>query len=225
MEKETLLTGLKKMLGEPGANGYFGDTGVTARTLDAYVDALLPTISSDDTVNDLFYQSHANVVKAMGGQMRHEQAEFVKNYKPQGGGNGSDAASQNQPPANSGGDDLLKRLEAIEKERELERKTSIEKSLRERVINKASGLNVSNKALWEDVANLVPITEDMDESKLEEETKRLYESKLRAYSGDGATPYRGAGGSGGSENTSKALDDFFAKKAQEGKFPSNSKNN
>ena len=84
---------------------------------------------------------------------------------------------------------------------------------------------MSNKALWEDVANLVPITEDMDESKLEEETKRLYESKLKAYSGDGATPYRGAGGSGSSENTSKALDDFFAKKAQEGKFPSNSKNN
>lgn len=223
MEKETLLTGLKKMLGEPGANGYFGDTGVTARTLDAYVDALLPTISSDDAVNELFYQSHANVVKAMGGQMRHEQAEFVKSYKPQGGG--YNTASQDPTSANSGDEDLLKRLEAIERERELERKTSVEKSLRERVINKASGLNVSNKALWEDVASLVPITEDMDESKLEEETKRLYESKLKAYSGDGATPYRGAGGSGSSENASKALDDFFAKKAQEGKFPSNSKNN
>lgn len=223
MEKETLLTGLKKMLGEPGANGYFGDTGVTARTLDAYVDALLPTISSDDAVNESFYQSHANVVKAMGGQMRHEQAEFVKSYKPQGGG--YNTASQDPTSANSGDEDLLKRLEAIERERELERKTSVEKSLRERVINKASGLNVSNKALWEDVASLVPITEDMDESKLEEETKRLYESKLKAYSGDGATPYRGAGGSGSSENASKALDDFFAKKAQEGKFPSNSKNN
>ena len=29
MEKETLLTGLKKVLGEPTAEGYIGDTGVS----------------------------------------------------------------------------------------------------------------------------------------------------------------------------------------------------
>lgn len=218
MEKETLLTGFKNVLGEPGANGYFGDTGVTTRTLDAYVDALLPTITSDEIVNDAFYQSQANVIKAMGGQMRFEHAEFVKNYKPKGGEPPVDPPQPNPNPVDHGNEDLLKRLEAIEKERELEKKTSFEKSLRGKVIQKAGELNVYNKALWEDVANLVPITEGMDIAKLEEETKRLYESKLKAYNGEGAVPYGGSR-PGGGQDSSKALDDFFARKAQEGKFP------
>ena len=40
MEKETLLTGFKKELGEPAANGYLGDTGVTMRTLEKYAEAI-----------------------------------------------------------------------------------------------------------------------------------------------------------------------------------------
>lgn len=218
MEKETLLTGLKNVLGEPGTNGYFGDTGVTARTLDAYVNALLPTISSDDMVSDSFYQSQAEVIKAMGGQMRFEQSEFVKNYKPKGGEQQVQTPPPNPTPVDHGNDDLLKRLDAIEKERELEKKTSFEKSLREKVIQKAGELNVYNKALWEDVANLVPIKEGMSINELEEETKRMYESKLKAYNGEGAVPY-GGGRPGGGSDSSKTLDDFFARKAQEGKFP------
>ena len=105
-----------------------------------------------------------------------------------------------------------------QKEREEERKKTFEKSLREKVIQKSGELNVYNKALWEDVVNLVPISEGMDIAKLEEETKRLYESKLKAYNGEGATPYGGRA-SGSGHNSSKALDEFFAKKAQEGKFP------
>lgn len=83
--------------------------------------------------------------------------------------------------------------------------------MREKVIQKSGELNVYNKALWEDVVNLVPISEGMDIAKLEEETKRLYESKLKAYNGEGATPYGGRA-SGSGHNSSKALDEFFAKK-------------
>ena len=61
MDKETLLTGFKKELGEPAANGYLGDTGVKMRTLDKYVDALLPTITSDDMVDESFFKSQASV--------------------------------------------------------------------------------------------------------------------------------------------------------------------
>ena len=218
MEKETLSTGLKNVLGEPGTNGYFGDTGVTTRTLDAYLDALLPTITSDEMVDDSFYQSQANVIKAMGGQMRFEQAEFARNYKPKGGEPQLPTPPVSPQAGDNGNGDLLKRLETIEKEREEERKKTFEKSLREKVIQKSGELNVYNKALWEDVVNLVPISEGMDIAKLEEETKRLYESKLKAYNGEGATPYGGRA-SGSGHNSSKALDEFFAKKAQEGKFP------
>lgn len=117
----------------------------------------------------------------------------------------------------------MKRLEAIEKERELEKKTSLENGLRDRVINKAGGLNVSNKALWGDVARQVAITEGMDDAKMEEETKRLYEAKLKEYVGEGATPYKSAGAGNDSEEASKSLDAFFANKAQEGKFPAKDK--
>lgn len=117
--------------------------------------------------------------------MRYEQSEFVKNYKPKGGEPPVPSPQPNPTPVDHGNDDLLKRLEAIEKEREQFKKTSFEKSLREKVINKAGSLNVSNKALWEDVAGMIPITDGMDESKLEEETKRLYESKLKAITETG----------------------------------------
>lgn len=80
MEKETLLTGLKKVLGEPTAEGYIGDTGVSVRTLDAYAEALMPTIT-EESLNDDFYSRHASVVKKMGGQMRHEKSEFIKTFK------------------------------------------------------------------------------------------------------------------------------------------------
>lgn len=122
MEKETLLTGLKNVLGEPGTNGYFGDTGVSTRTLDAYLDALLPTITSDEMVDDSFYQSQANVIKAMGGQMRFEQAEFARNYKPKGGEPQLPTPPVSPQAGDNGNGDLLKRLETIEKERKEERK-------------------------------------------------------------------------------------------------------
>lgn len=150
MEKETLLTGLKNVLGEPGTNGYFGDTGVTTRTLDAYLDALLPTITSDEMVDDSFYQSQANVIKAMGGQMRFEQAEFARNYKPKGGEPQLPTPPVSPQAGDNGNGDLLKRLETIERERELEKKNSFEKGLRETILKRSTDLKVSNKKLWED---------------------------------------------------------------------------
>ena len=215
MEKETLLTGLKKELGEPAANGYLGDTGVTMRTLEKYAEAILPTITADEMVNDDFFKNHAAAIKAMGGQMRFEQSEFVKNYKPK--------PEENLPPSppapNKEYKELKNRLDELEKARENERKTSEVKDMRAKIAKKAGELNVTNKHLWEDVTDMVPYTDGMDEASMETKVKELYEAKLKLYSGDGAQPYGGEfhGGSGG--DGAKMLDAFFAQKAAEGKFP------
>lgn len=219
MDKETLLTGFKKELGEPSANGYLGNTGVTTRTLDKYVDALLPTIATDDSVNEQFFKSHAEVVRAMGGQMRFEQAEFVRNYKPKPGTVPPEPPVELKPkPGEPGNDDVLKRLEALEKEREIERKNFVVREMRSRVSNKSGELKVTNKNLWEDSVRMVEYEDGMDDTAMEAKAKGLYESKLKAYMGEGASPY-GGGSSGSQDQDDKALDDFFNRKVLEGKFP------
>lgn len=217
MDKETLLTGFKKVLGEPQANGYIGDTGVTMRTLDKYLDAILPTITADDMVTEQFYQNQAAVVKAMGGQMRFEQADFVKNYRPQ-------QVNPNTPPAEpkpgeNGNEDLLKRLEKLEKERENDRKNFAVKEMRSEVLRKSGELKVSNKNLWEDAVKMVEYTDGMDAAAMEAKAKELYESKLKSYFGDGASPYGASTQTGVPPQDDKFLDDFFKRKTMEGKFP------
>lgn len=218
MEKETLLTGFKNVLGEPAANGYLGDTGVTMRTLDKYVEALLPTITSDDMVNDNFYQSQAAVIKAMGGQMRFEQAEFVKNYKPQGNVPPITPPPTTTPAGENGDKELLKRLEILEKQIKEGQKTSAIQEMRSEVLRKSGELKVSNKNLWEDSVRMVEYKEGMDSAAMEAKAKELYESKLKSYFGDSASPYGGTS-SNVPPKDDKFLDDFFARKTSEGKFP------
>jgi len=216
MDKETLLTGLKKVLGEPQANGYIGDTGVTMRTLDKYAEAILPTITADDMATEQFYRDQAAVVKAMGGQMRFEQADFVKNYKPQPG---EPPAAPEPNPGGNGNEDLLKRLEKLEKEREDDRKNSAVKEMRSEVLRKSGDLKVSNKNLWDDAVRMVRYVDGMDVQAMEAKAKELYESKLKSYFGDGASPYGTGKPNGMPPADDKFLDDFFSRKAEEGKFP------
>lgn len=219
MDKETLLTGFKKVLGEPQANGYIGDTGVTMRTLDKYVDAILPTITADDMVTEQFYQNQAAVVKAMGGQMRFEQAEFVKNYRPQPVNPNTPPAKPEPKPGENGNEDLLKRLEKLENERENDRKNFAVKEMRSEVLRKSGELKVSNKNLWEDAVKMVEYTDGMDAAAMEAKAKELYESKLKSYFGDGASPYGASTQPGVTPQDDKFLDDFFKRKTMEGKFP------
>mgnify|MGYP003457473655 CR=1 FL=1 len=80
MEKEELLSKLNPVIGNPDDTGNYGELGISTRTLDAYVDAILPTLG--ESVTDEQINSHVTILKAMGGQLRHEKAEFAKNYKP-----------------------------------------------------------------------------------------------------------------------------------------------
>lgn len=220
MEKETLLTGFKNVLGEPAADGYIGDTGVTMRTLEKYVDALLPTITSDDMVNEQFYQSQSEVVKAMGGQMRFEKAEFAKNYKPTGGKN----TPPTTPPAGDNDNkELIKRLERLENERKEEQMQMAVKGLRLDVKGKAEELHISNKALWNDAVDMVEFKDKMGLDEMTNAAKTIYEKKLKDYFGSGAVPYGGMAGAGAptvSETEAKAKREAFRNRMQsQGRLP------
>ena len=81
MEKEALLTELRKTIGEPDANGNYAGAGISQRTLDGYIDAVLPTFSDDITAESAA-AIHLPIIKLMGGQMRHEIAERIKVITP-----------------------------------------------------------------------------------------------------------------------------------------------
>lgn len=221
MEKETLLTGFNERLGNPDAQGMYAEAGVSSRTLDAYIDGVLPTISDDSEVNDAFWERHINFIKAVGGQMRHEKAEFAKNYKP-------DVPPVTDPPAKTDpappapGDKgelqkLLERMEEMENERKEEKKQIVAKGLRMEAKAKADAMNVSNKALWNDAVDQTECKDGMDAEAVTQAAKALYERKLKEYFGEGATPYGSNAGGGG--KSGKELDAFFDRKRAEGKFP------
>lgn len=228
MEKETLLTGFNERLGNPDANGMYDQVGVSQRTLETYVDGLLPTIADDAEVNDTFWERHVNFLKAMGGQLRHEKAEFAKNYKPK-------AATPPQvdtPPDTSTppeGDELAalkKRLETLENERKEEKSAQTVKELRKRAKDHSETLGVSNKALWRDAVDQADCKEGTSLDDLTEAAKHIYERKLKEYFGEGTVPYGGMGngGAGGAnEEAAKTKREAFKKRMQsQGRLPKES---
>lgn len=193
MDKETLLSNFTKSIGEPDATtGMYGDTGISRRTMDVYIDNLLPRITDDNTVDAAFIESHVGFIKAMGGQMRHEQSEFAKNYKP----------NQQQPNnASPEGKDneVLELLKGINKEnKELRERldkqdqASSQKELREKVVAglKAKGVDdeyVLNVALSKHG--------ELDTKKTVDELVNAllptYDEEFSACRGSGATPRTG----------------------------------
>ena len=212
MDKEILLSSFKKSIGEPDATtGMYGDTGISSRTLDVYIDNLLPRITDDNTVDDAFIGAHVGFIKAIGGQMRHEQSEYVKNYKPK---------EQEHPGAN---DEWQKRIEALEKERDQERLNNQINGLRSAVLGKCKELKVSNENLWKDSVGLVPHEDGMTTEKMLEKTKAIYEAKQKDYFGDGAVPYGGEPKGGGSQVSSEEAnakrEAFRQKMIAQGRLP------
>lgn len=225
MEKETLLTGFNERLGNPDANGMYDQVGVSQRTLETYVDGLIPTITDDSEVNDTFWERHISFIKAVGGQMRHEKAEFAKNYKPKPSPAPSSTKTPPVPSATEGGElaALIKRLETLENERKEEKSAQTVKELRKRAKDHSETLGVSNKALWRDAVDQADCKEGTSLDDLTKAAKHIYERKLKEYFGEGAVPYgdMGNGGAGGAnEEAAKTKREAFKKRMQsQGRLP------
>lgn len=214
MEKELLISKLKEKV---------GTTNVSDVTIGAYVDAILPTITSDEIVNDAFLDAHANVIKVTGGQISHDASIEINRYKEehpvqkdQGGKGGEET------PA--GLETVMAKLDEIQKENQTlkERIDNSEtemqrEELKKKVIEGMKAKGANDAYVLKNVMRDAEIDTKKEVKDLIDSYLDLYDKEYKEARGDGDAPRRSRGTGG--DDDDKILDDYFAKKAAEGKFP------
>lgn len=207
MEQEQILSEIKAKVGQ---------TSLSDKTLTDYVSANIPEGEPDEA----YFTKHVNILKSLNGNYSHDVAnqvnEFKKNYKPQ-----QEPPKVETPP--KGDDELRKRLEALEKAYQEEKKANALNSIRAEVKSKAAELKVANKAIWNDVVESIQVEDDSTSENLLAEVKKTYERKLKEYTGEGASPYGGNQRSGApavsTEEAKARIEAFKEKQRARGKLP------
>lgn len=227
MEKETLLSKLRAKIGNPDDKGFYKN-GVSDRTLNTYVDVVcagVPDDATDASIGELI-----KVVDAMGGQMRHQVAETVKEVAPQSNG---DSNSGGNNPNTGGGDDVLSQilleLKSVRQENN-EIKARLENSEKGKTLSEyRSSLIQAMKLKGADKDAVIEVAlggVELDTTKNVEEVVDsylgLYDKQYARFYGEGESPRQVEGNGSGSKND-EYLDSYFAKKASEGKMPQTNK--
>lgn len=219
MEKEQLLSALKAKL---------GTTGLSERTLSEYVANILPTITSDEQVNDTFYAAHVGILKSLDGQLNKDvadrvkvaQSEWEKNHpNPQPNPNPNPTDPKNEP--NKENEELKAMIAKLTERLDNQDKRNAEKNLLDGVKSamKAKGATDDAVMLYTFKGVSIDTTKSVDE--LTESFLKDYDANYKTLRGDGASPRNGDGNPNPKED--KFLDDYFARKASEGKFPEQKK--
>jgi len=223
MEKEKLLTGLREQVGQ---------TGLSERTISEYVDAILPTVT-DEAATEAFFQLHGKILKTMEGQLNNEVATKVNGFKADW--EKSHPTKTTEPDKKVETESfkdteeyksLLDEIKNLKQARENEAKELKVQSLRSKVMGKSSELNVSNKALWNDVVSSLQVADDANEESVLSAAKSTYEAKLKAYM-PSAVPF-GANADGTPSAAPKAQAEarraaFKARMIAEGRLPEEAK--
>lgn len=216
MEKEKLLSELKSKL---------GTTSLSERTLGDYVANILPTITSDEQVNDTFYAAHVGILKSLEGQFNKDVAERVKTAqsewekahpKPQTP-NPNPTPTEPKDEPNKELAEMKAMIEAMKQKLEDADKANLTRNLLENVKSamKAKGATDDAVMLYTFKGESIDTTKSVEE--LTESYLKTYDANYKTLRGDGASPRSGDGNPNPKED--KFLDDYFARKAAEGKFP------
>lgn len=212
MEKETILSELKKRL---------GTTSLSERTLSEYAGNILPSITDDAQVNDTFYQTHIGILKSLEGQLNKDVADRVKIAQAELEKKQQKPIDPPTPPVDDKPNDELTQMkamiEAMQKRIEEQDKVTKEKATLESVkaAMKAKGATDEAVMLFTFKGETIDSTKSVDE--LTESYLQTYDNNYKTLRGDGAVPRSAF--SAQQQNEDKFLDDYFAKKAAEGKFP------
>lgn len=217
MEKEKLLSELKSKL---------GTTSLSERTLSDYVANILPTVTSDEQVNDTFYAAHVGILKSLEGQYNKDvadrvkaaQSEWEKNHpNPQPNPNPTPPDPKNEP--NKEFEEIKAALAAMQKKLEEADKAKLASNLLDSVKSamKAKGATDEAVMLYTFKGESIDTTKSVEE--LTESYLKTYDANYKTLRGDGASPRNGDGNHNPKDD--KFLDDYFARKAAEGKFPEN----
>ena len=217
MEKEQLLSELKTKL---------GTTSLSERTLSEYVGNVLPTITSDEQVNDTFYAAHVGILKSIEGQLNKDVADRVKTAKseweknhptPTPNPNPNPTDPKNEP--NKELEEMKSMIAAMQQKLEAADKAKLSSEMMASVKSamKAKGATDEAVMLYTFKGENIDTTKSVEE--LTESYLKTYDASYRTLRGDGASPRNGDGNPNLKED--KFLDDYFARKVSEGKFPEN----
>lgn len=214
MEKEKLLSELKTKV---------GTTALSDRTIDEYVTNILPMYAKVESVEDHVLSSHVAILKSFEGNLNHEVASKVNSFKAEWEKKNI-PTPQPTPPTEEKDEKyelLMKEIESLKKSNEEQQKKSAAESLRNEVLNKGGELKVSNRNLWNDCVKSASVGEEVKADVLLEAVKKDYESRLKAYVGDGAIPYGGMQASQrvSTEQANAKREAFRAKMQSQGKLP------
>lgn len=215
MEKEQLLSELKTKL---------GTTSLSERTLSEYVGNVLPTITSDEQVNDTFYAAHVGILKSIEGQLNKDVADRVKTAKGEWEKNHPTPTPNPNPNPTDPKNELNKELEemkstiaAMQQKLEAADKAKLSSDMMASVKSamKAKGATDEAVMLYTFKGENIDTTKSVEE--LTESYLKTYDANYRTLRGDGASPRNGDGNLKPQDDS--FMKNFFAQKAAEGKFP------
>ena len=208
MEKELLISKLKEKI---------GTTNVSDKTMNAYVDAIMPQVTNDEMVNDTFLDIHSNTLKVIGGQISSDASAEINRYK-------ANLKEKTGDDSTKGMESILTLLNEIKSENEL-LKSRLDKQdleskkndFREKVINGMKAKGANDAYVLKNVMRIAEIDPLKDLNETVESLLGMYDKEYKEARGDGEAPRSSQGMSAG--KIKEALDAFFEKKAREGKFP------
>ena len=215
MEKEQLLSELKTKL---------GTTSLSERTLSEYVGNVLPTITSDEQVNETFYAAHVGILKSIEGQLNKDVADRVKTAKseweknhpnPNPNPNPNPTDPKNEP--NKELEEMKSMIAAMQQKLEAADKAKLSSDMMASVKSamKAKGATDEAVMLYTFKGENIDTTKSVEE--LTESYLKTYDANYRTLRGDGASPRNGDGNLKPQDDS--FMKNFFAQKAAEGKFP------
>lgn len=216
MEKEKLLSELKSKL---------GTTSLSERTLGDYVANILPTITSDEQVNDTFYAAHVGILKSLEGQFNKDvadrvkiaQSEWEKNHPKPQPPNPNPTPTEPKDEPNKELAEMKSMIEAMKQKLEDADKANLTRNLLENVKSamKAKGATDDAVMLYTFKGESIDTTKSVEE--LTESYLKTYDANYKTLRGDGASPRNGDGNHKPQDDS--FMKNFFAQKAAEGKFP------
>lgn len=209
MTKEELLEALTASLGK---------TGLSDRTVDDYATRVA-TLNAEVELTDAFTEAHAAVLRSVSGNLSHDIAAGIEDWKKQ------HPTADPKPAAPTGLEAVLSRLEAMAKEQTAlkERldgtaKEAAEKTYRESLLAELRKQGAKNEYLLTQAVAGKALDTEKPVAEAAGDYLAAYDAAYKQCFGEGAAPRHGDGGSGGGGG-GKALDAFFSKKAAEGKMP------
>lgn len=221
MTKEELLASLSAKLGK---------TSLSERTLSSYAENVLKLVDQDKQLDDAFVDAHVAILQSMGGQLSHDVSAIVsRNNTPTPP---TPPVNQNQG-GNSDLDEIRKLLTGMKEEytslkqrMDDDAKNRSQAELRSKVSEAMKSKGAKNEYIIKQTLGQATFDEKKSVDELTEEYLKTYDANYKDCFGDSAAPRSNSSSAsqGGNNNGAKFLDDFFARKVSEGKFPESTNN-